>query len=363
MKKIKSLILGLTVVVCFYGCRAGKSEQPEVSSVSEETPGNALVFEDTRVSSEEGKKYLGTWKDVYGGHARMTITSDDGELFQIEINWSENPEKNTHWFFTGKWDEELGGISYRGGKSEQYFLDNGEIEEEIIYSDGAGLLWFDEDNLMHWANDVELQGNDCAFINVNAQKSGEQFVVEPLPAIFTELSATIPDGIYPVSFTADDLIERDGKYELWVIFFNYDYYDVSDVYALTNGSVIRVRGEETVVENLEWWESEGRVDINGGYEQNGISLLAEDNGYFYRTYVENDFPDYYSIGVTSIPVAREFTMEDRSDMLMSTEEQFNSTLPECIIEKKDDWTPFNTTIELRSGEIVQIIREWIPKMD
>ncbi len=108
-------------------------------------------------------EYVGTWWDTYSQRCNMKISSYDGASYDIDINWSSSASENTHWSFYGTYDEMAGGIRYYGSRIEESYLDNGEMQETYVYSDGEGFIWVGDDGMLYWDDHVEQQGADCSF--------------------------------------------------------------------------------------------------------------------------------------------------------------------------------------------------------
>ncbi len=115
------------------------------------------------VIPDHSADYTGEWWDTYSERCYMEIGSNDGIDYDIDINWGSSAWDNTHWDFYGIYDEELGGIYYCGSRIEEYYSDDGEIQETYVYSDGEGLIWIGDDGMLYWDDYVEQQGMDCSF--------------------------------------------------------------------------------------------------------------------------------------------------------------------------------------------------------
>lgn len=107
--------------------------------------------------------YVGSWGDRRSQRCHMDIESYDGISYSIDINWASSAQENTHWSFGGVYDEGEGGIYYYGSKIEEYYPDNGEMQETYSYSDGEGLIWIGDDGLLYWNDYTENAGSDCEF--------------------------------------------------------------------------------------------------------------------------------------------------------------------------------------------------------
>jgi hypothetical protein len=102
----------------------------------------------------------------------------------------------------------------------------------------------------------------------------------------------------------------------------------------------------------------GRVCINGGLENDGFDLITDDSGVFFETGF-NDIKSWYEIGAATIRVSDDFKCVDYADL----------ELGEVIIYPGDfligavtnyDFTPYNTTIRIEAGQIIEMNRRYIP---
>lgn len=342
-KTVTCTLLLLTLICCSCGRKKQSVEVVETGEkkYAENTVSVANVSENEDQSIAEitnANRFIGTWKDIYGQLASLSVSTANGEIYDIEIDWSERHNHNTHWVFTGTYDAESDLISYVGAKIEQDIQENGLINEEVISSGVTGILWFDEDDFLRWENDYELKGNDCVFANIESDYFYDNSVIEAIPGVVTDISVGIMDGLYPVSFSKEDIVSEDGNKKIWVTFYNYDCYEVEDVKRIREGSIIRIQNQEAEVSEVQWIDNEERLDINGGYGVEGISLCLEDSGYYYRTCVTQDFPDYYPIGLALLPIDGRAGLD----------------------ESDEEWQPLDTLIEIQAGVIVKLTKEQVP---
>ena len=184
-------------------------------------------------------------------------------------------------------------------------------------------------------------------------------VVKPLYPLETAQDA-LADGGYSVSFTADDLMKTDAGYELTVEVYEYDRYEMEAIDKLASGSKIQFCNKEITVDKVEKNTETGFIQINGGIENDGIELMEEDG--LYRTVTFNDYPDYYSVGKVTIPLADDITFEDQAASEQESEQPIAGLkdLPDAIENSDISFGCNNTVITVRQEQIVQIIRHWVP---
>lgn len=196
--------------------------------------------------------------------------------------------------------------------------------------------------------------------SVEETESGnEEAVVMPLYPLESAQDA-LADGGYSVYFTAENLISEGEGYALDVEVFEYDRYEKEAIEGLKAGSQIQICQETVTVETVEFDEESAYVYINGTIEENGYELCEEDG--LYRTNSMVGYPMYYSVGRITIPVSLEATFEDQSKVDYG-EEGVVYTYDEMFDAIRNDTGVFganSTVITVRGGEIVQIIRYWVP---
>lgn len=165
----------------------------------------------------------------------------------------------------------------------------------------------------------------------------------------------LEDGVYPVSFSAGDLAKEDSGFVLTVEVFGFDRYAKEDIDALATGGRIRICGVEREVTAIERDPQFGDVIINGD-----IRLMAQEDEY--RTTAENDHPMYYSVGKVAIPLSAEAVFTDKSDPEATPESIVfgYDEIPDAIRGGAQDFSCYSTTITVRDGSIVELIRRWIP---
>lgn len=125
---------------------------------------NIIIDEDGHFTiPDHTAEFAGTWLDANSQRCYMEISSEDGINYNIDINWASSAWENTHWSFYGTFDEMANGIHYYGSRIEEYYPDDGEMQETYVYSDGEGLIWMGDDSMLHWDDYTEQEGADCFF--------------------------------------------------------------------------------------------------------------------------------------------------------------------------------------------------------
>jgi hypothetical protein len=179
--------------------------------------------------------------------------------------------------------------------------------------------------------------------------------IRPLPDTTMD---NLTDAILSVSLEEGDVyVDASGTMQMKLKIFTYDQYDLVDIANLEVGdTIVRHSGEVTVI-SLEQSET-GRISINGGLENDGFDLATNDCGIFYESGF-SDAKNWYEIGETTIRVSDDFKGIDNVDL----------ELGEVVIYPNDfldgtvtnyDFTPYNTTVRVEAGQIVEMHRAFTP---
>ena len=179
--------------------------------------------------------------------------------------------------------------------------------------------------------------------------------ISPLPDTTME---NLTDAILSVSLDEGDAyVDDQGRMQMNLKIYTYDKYDMVDIAKLKVGdTVVRHSGEVKVI-SIEQNDA-GTIYINGGLEKGGFDLVTDDCGIFYETGF-NDVKNWHEIGEATIRVSVDFKGIDNADLEHG----------EVIIYPGDflvgavtnyDFTPYNTTIRVEDGQIVEMNRVFIP---
>ena len=168
----------------------------------------------------------------------------------------------------------------------------------------------------------------------------------------------LSDAILSISLDEGDAyVDDNGRMQMDLKIYTYDKYDLVDIANLKVGdTVVRHSGEVKVISKEK--NEAGAIYINGGLENGGFDLVTDDCGIFYETGF-NDVKNWYEIGEATIRVSADFKGIDNADLEQG----------EVIIYPGDfligavtnyDFTPYNTTIRVEDGQIVEMNRVFIP---
>lgn len=360
-KTLRILILCLIIALICVGCGKKKKNATSEDASAENLNQESLMNENTineasRVLYEKEYQFLGTWENISEEKCRIEISEMDS-LYNIDIKLVENVEDTLHWFLTGEYSPEEKAIKYAGGLCEIHTNSDGSTEEKVLNSNQQGMIYFDENGYLRWSNEVEMIGTNLLFVNLNVPGSLGNGIIESIPAIIGEVVPTLPDNLYPISFYKENMRKEDGKYILTALVYNYDLYEIADVYSLTDKSIIRFKGQEVEITSVEWDETNRIVDINGGIYHDGISLMPDESGEYYRTFTDGSYPDYYCLGIADIELADDLVIMDLQADGWTPENPVNGKLPSGISNSTGDWNQINTNIQIENGKAKALVRE------
>ena len=179
--------------------------------------------------------------------------------------------------------------------------------------------------------------------------------ISPLPDATME---NLTDAILSVSLAEGDAyVDETGKMQMDLKIYSYDCYDMVDISNLKVGDTLVRHSDEVQVTSIEQNDA-GTIYINGGLDNGGFDLVTDDCGVFYEMGY-NDHKNWYQVGEATIRVSADFKGSDCAD----------PELGEVVIYPGDflvdavtnyDFTPYNTTISIEGGQIVEMNRRYIP---
>lgn len=193
-------------------------------------------------------------------------------------------------------------------------------------------------------------------------------IISPLPDYF-EVTNPMADGSYAVSFSVENLTKTASGYNLIVDIYADERFVPSSIDKLKVNDYIKIKNKPVLVESIEKDNINNTIKINEKLDNGGFYLKLQDNYYYAATF--DNSPIYEHKGRLTIPISKEVTILDCSDYPISLEKIDYDSLPDGVLGYYDDlpshlknnnkkWVATNTSITIRGGEIVQIIREWTP---
>ncbi len=170
----------------------------------------------------------------------------------------------------------------------------------------------------------------------------------------------LPDGTYPVSFDRGDILGgASGIFMNAVHIYTQDWYDIVDVNTLKVGDTILVEGEEVPVLALE--QTEYGLEVNRDQEARDFYLAGEEDTNGFAVHGLDDMTTYTEQGVTTLLVDPAATFTDAWDI----ESEPVTVTADGIVEAmqasaNDSFTPYNTTVRIEGGKVVEINRVFVP---
>ena len=178
--------------------------------------------------------------------------------------------------------------------------------------------------------------------------------VNPLPDTTMD---NLTDAILAVSLAEGDAyVDDTGKMQMDLKIYTYDKYDMVDVAALEKGDSIVTHAGKVKIKSVDR-NAEGVICINGGVEKGGLNLVTEDEGIFYAV-DENNAKHWYEAGEATIRVSVDFKGHDYADPEQGEVLLYPGSF--LINEVTNyNFTPYNTTIRVENGQIVELHRLYV----
>lgn len=237
--------------------------------------------------------------------------------------------------------------------------------------DGTGTFYAQDTVDITW-NETEIHFDGYAYnydmepgkLTVHADDFDYEFekaegkVIKPNP--YSVDVNNVPDGIYPASFISDDISDTDGKYKVSATIFTEDTYDIVDIGTMAEGDVLVVDGRLYVVNSINKLNS-GLMDINGGIEEGGTSLISmeDSNCYVYSGF--NDIRTYTNHGKADLELSNELKLTDNGDPAESKEYSGTEAIEQLKEIAKDYYiSEHNLRIQIENGVVTEVNRYFMP---
>lgn len=190
---------------------------------------------------------------------------------------------------------------------------------------------------------------------IHAEHLNDIRTIMPLPDTTME---DLTDTILSVSLEEGNAyVDDHGRMQMDLTIYSYDQYDMADIAGLKVGDILVRHSGEVKVTSKEHNEA-GTIYINGGLDNGGFDLVTDDSGTFYEMGF-SDTKNWYQVGEATIRVSADFKGIDHADLEMGA----------IIIYPGDfligavtnyDFTPYNTTIRVENGQIIEMNRVYTP---
>ena len=151
--------------------------------------------------------------------------------------------------------------------------------------------------------------------------------------------------------------DETGKLHMEIVIYSYDQYDMVDIAMMKVGDILATYAGTEEITSLETYDN-GMIAVNGGLYEDGFDLMTDDTGvYFECSY--NDAKNWYQVGAATLPVSADFVYRDAADLeagekTYSAEDFLNGNVSEFY------FSPYDTTIRVENGQIVEMNRMYTP---
>ena len=179
-------------------------------------------------------------------------------------------------------------------------------------------------------------------------------VINPLPDSTMD---NLTDAILAVSLEEGGAyVDDTGKMQMDLKIYTYDKYDMVDIAELKVGDIIVTHAGEVEVTSLE--ENSIGIIVNGGLEEGGFDLVTDDSGIYFETGF-NDAKNWYQVGEETIRVSADFQGHDMADPDKGDVILYPGSF---LVGEVTDYhfTPYNTTVRVEEGQIVEMTRIFMP---
>lgn len=180
--------------------------------------------------------------------------------------------------------------------------------------------------------------------------------VQPLPSGLNLDSLT--DATVAAEFSVNDFNWMGGNLTFTVL--SEDLYDAVQVNNLALGDTLVYSGDTIIISKID--NKDGSITINGGLENGGAYLWPYEGG-TYRAVQMDDHSIYTALGKVELPLSEDFTIIDckddphePSDTICTDQKLYL----ENLVDYRQQFNEFNTTVQIDHGLITNITRRWIP---
>ncbi|GEM_PF-3519750 len=200
----------------------------------------------------------------------------------------------------------------------------------------------------------------------NGEASGHQAIVSHWGNF--EASRFMQEGEYDVKLYPETITENaDGTQTMKVQFYAYDIYDVDDIAKMSVGDTIQYCRKVITVDSIEKLR-DGYILINGGLESgkdNAIDIELTEGGVSWRsTTPAGGYPNYFSVGEPQVlKVSKELKLTDAyggEPGKTDNKADYSNYRTYMQSNSPDSWSVGNTRILLITYEIAEINRIWVP---
>lgn len=187
------------------------------------------------------------------------------------------------------------------------------------------------------------------------EAEAETKTISPLPDTTMD---HLTDAILSVSLEEGDAyVDDHGVMQMDLKIYSYDRYDMVDIADLKVGDTLLRQSGEVEVTSVERNEA-GTLHINGGLEAEGFDLVTEEDGVFCERGF-SDVKNWFEVGEVTIRVSADFTGTDSADPEQGEVMIYPGDFLTGAVTNYH-FTPYNTTVRVENGQIVELHRIYTP---
>lgn len=238
----------------------------------------------------------------------------------------------------------------------------------LLRGDGTGVCYGQDEVDFTW-NETEIHFADrtepftmepgkLTVENITYDKIEGKFIA-PNP-YYVDVE-NIEDGVYYAYIAEDGISETDDGLTIEAEIYTMDTYDIADISQMAKGDVIYVKGQLFPIDTIEKNDF-GLININGGLENGGTALIAEEESNCFVFAGMDMQRSYTSQGITKLAVADNVKVTDNYDDPNVGKEYTGSDVVTVLKEMTADY-PLNCdncSIRVENGQIAEIHRIFVP---
>lgn len=296
--------------------------------------------------------YLGRW---VCDRAVIDIADQDG-AYAVNITWGNSASEQTEWTYICEYDAGAHRlITTQPGAMAvvTYGEDGGILNTEVVSEDCAAAFTLEEDGMLVWDDQAEHIADGMRFEADAAPYDAGDGVIYPMYE-----AIDLEEGTYAVTF--DRAKVADGAIAD-VDFYTVDGYDIVDISMLKAGDTLYIDGGLLEVESVGE-DAHGDKLINGGLDEGGYTLRAYDEDNCWKSVGDGDFNSYSLRETATLKLSGDVRFTDGWDIGKDpvTVNGIDAVTRAIAESENEYFDNFNTEIRLEDGEIVEIVRYYVP---
>ena len=163
IKEMKKFLALVSVCVISLTACAGSETTPNTTDVDNGNVAEATTSQEgnteTDPAGDEEIVYLdpviydfsGTYTEPMSGRCVIEIVSTGENEYSVNVRWGSSAAESANWEMDATYYESTTLLEYTGAKYYvRTYSDEENFTDEVMYEDGAGEFWFDEDGMLGW---------------------------------------------------------------------------------------------------------------------------------------------------------------------------------------------------------------------